>query len=46
MFLNALLISQRNELYKNRKYKLMELHFLHNMDDIQQNALLTKFVRD
>jgi hypothetical protein len=36
MFLNALLISQRYELCKNRKYKLMELHFLHNMDDTEQ----------
>jgi hypothetical protein len=36
MFLNALFISLRNELYKNRKYKLMELHFLHNMDDTEQ----------
>lgn len=35
MFLNALLISQRNELYKSRKYKLVELHFLHNMDDTE-----------
>ena len=35
MFLSALLISQRNELYKNRKYKLVELHFLHNMDDTE-----------